>query len=139
MGSLAVQGVPLRLELGPRDMDSGVAMLARRDNGGKQSCAWGELAAAVPQLLEQIQVRCVAFGTSRIAWLWRMWMLMLGNPAMLHCGDRRCTRQCWTACKRASWSAASIGTSCCSHLRPAHEPLLPNFTGGDVRQGAVRV
>ena len=51
-----LQGVPLRLELGPRDMEGGVAMLARRDNGGKQSCAWGELAAAVPQLLEQIQV-----------------------------------------------------------------------------------
>ncbi|KAI7837371.1 hypothetical protein COHA_008810 [Chlorella ohadii] len=50
-----LRGVPLRLELGPRDMDSGVAMLARRDNGGKQSCAWGELGAAVPQLLEQIQ------------------------------------------------------------------------------------
>lgn len=128
MGSRAVQGVPLRLELGPRDMDSGVAMLARRDNGGKQSCAWGELAAAVPQLLEQIQVRWVAFRASCIAWLWRMRMLMLGKPATLHFGDRWCTRQCWTACKRASRAAAPKGTSCCSHLRPAHEPLLPTLS-----------
>ncbi|PRW57585.1 proline--tRNA cytoplasmic isoform A [Chlorella sorokiniana] len=55
-----LRGVPLRLELGPRDMDSGVAMLARRDNGGKQSCAWGELAAAVPKLLEQQQAEMYA-------------------------------------------------------------------------------
>ena len=32
-----------------------MATLARRDNGEKQSAAWGDLAASVPALLEQIQ------------------------------------------------------------------------------------
>lgn len=51
------QGVPLRLELGPKDMDNGVVMAARRDNGAKQTLPWGELAQRVPQLLQTIQVR----------------------------------------------------------------------------------
>lgn len=51
-----LQGVPLRIELGPRDMEGGVAMLARRDSGAKESAEWGALAARVPQLLETIQV-----------------------------------------------------------------------------------
>lgn len=50
-----LRGVPLRIELGPKDMDAGVAMLARRDTGAKQSLPWDQLAAAVPKLLEQIQ------------------------------------------------------------------------------------
>lgn len=52
----AVQGIPLRIELGPRDMENGVAMLARRDTGAKEVMPWGELVAKVPALLEQIQV-----------------------------------------------------------------------------------
>jgi hypothetical protein len=56
------QGVPLRVELGPKDMEAGVAMLARRDTGAKQALPWGELAGAVPKLLEQIQVGRVLVG-----------------------------------------------------------------------------
>ncbi len=28
-----LKGIPLRIELGPRDMENGVVMVARRDNG----------------------------------------------------------------------------------------------------------
>ncbi|KFM24691.1 Putative proline-tRNA ligase [Auxenochlorella protothecoides] len=50
-----LRGVPLRLELGPKDMEAGVAMLARRDTGAKESVAWADVAARVPQLLDTIQ------------------------------------------------------------------------------------
>jgi broad specificity phosphatase PhoE len=47
-------GVPLRVELGPKDMEGGCAMLARRDTGAKESCAWDSLAARVPALLQEM-------------------------------------------------------------------------------------
>jgi len=52
------KGVPLRIEVGPRDVASGSAMVARRDRGArdKESIAFGELAQRVPALLEEIQV-----------------------------------------------------------------------------------
>ena len=51
-----MQGVPLRLELGPRDMQEKKVMAARRDTGAKESLGWDELATRVPALLEQVQV-----------------------------------------------------------------------------------
>ena len=48
--------MPLRIELGPKDMEKGVVMAARRDTGAKQPLPWADLAAAVPQLLETMQV-----------------------------------------------------------------------------------
>lgn len=51
-----MQGVPIRLELGPKDMEKEAVMLARRDTGEKESVAWSDIATRVPQLLEQIQV-----------------------------------------------------------------------------------
>ena len=50
------QGIPLRVELGPKDMEGGCAMLARRDTGAKESCPWDSLAARVPALLQEMQV-----------------------------------------------------------------------------------
>eukprot|EP00884_Botryococcus_braunii_P010190 jgi/Botrbrau1/19172/Bobra.0077s0081.1 len=50
-----VKGVPVRLELGPKDMQAGAAQLARRDGGAKEVVAWADLAARIPALLEQIQ------------------------------------------------------------------------------------
>ena len=50
-----MKGVPLRLELGPRDIENGVCMAVRRDNGEKCSVALPELAARVPELLDAVQ------------------------------------------------------------------------------------
>lgn len=55
-GGLTVQGVPIRLELGPKDMEKESVMLARRDTGEKESVSWTNVATRVPQLLKQIQV-----------------------------------------------------------------------------------
>jgi prolyl-tRNA synthetase len=55
-----LRGVPLRLELGARDLDAGVATLVRRDRavkeeGQKRTVALGEVVAAIPPLLDEIQ------------------------------------------------------------------------------------
>lgn len=51
------KGVPLRIEVGPRDVESNSVMLARRDRSvkDKQSVPLQELVERVPMLLEEIQ------------------------------------------------------------------------------------
>jgi len=49
--------VPLRVELGPKDLEKGSVLTARRDTGAKEVVPWAELPARVPALLEQIQAR----------------------------------------------------------------------------------
>ena len=49
-----LQGVPLRIELGPRDLASGICVFARRD-GGKTQVKLEEAVAAVPKALEDFQ------------------------------------------------------------------------------------
>ncbi|MDP6991143.1 MAG: proline--tRNA ligase [Candidatus Marinimicrobia bacterium] len=51
-----MKGVPLRLEVGPKDVENGNAVLARRDNGEKQVLKKEDLANQVPVLLDAIQV-----------------------------------------------------------------------------------
>jgi prolyl-tRNA synthetase len=53
-----MRGVPLRLELGPKDIASGSAVLARRDRPGREgkvTVAQSALGEAVPKLLDEIQ------------------------------------------------------------------------------------
>ena len=49
-----MRGVPLRLEIGPRDIENGSCVLVRRDNGQKITAALNELGACVPELLKEI-------------------------------------------------------------------------------------
>eukprot|EP00195_Chlamydomonas_chlamydogama_P010373 CAMPEP_0202894502 /NCGR_PEP_ID=MMETSP1392-20130828/3899_1 /ASSEMBLY_ACC=CAM_ASM_000868 /TAXON_ID=225041 /ORGANISM="Chlamydomonas chlamydogama, Strain SAG 11-48b" /LENGTH=539 /DNA_ID=CAMNT_0049579229 /DNA_START=202 /DNA_END=1821 /DNA_ORIENTATION=- len=50
-----LKGLPVRLELGPKDMENKKVVLARRDTGAKEFVPWEEVAARVPALLEEIQ------------------------------------------------------------------------------------
>ncbi|MEX0659395.1 MAG: proline--tRNA ligase [Egibacteraceae bacterium] len=50
-----LKGVPVRLEVGPRDLAAGEVTLVRRDAEGKQAMALGSVAEAVPRLLDEIQ------------------------------------------------------------------------------------
>jgi len=55
-----MRGVPIRLELGNRDLDAGVATVVRRDKavkeeGQKQQVPLDDVVAFIPTLLEQIQ------------------------------------------------------------------------------------
>ncbi|MGI9015515.1 MAG: proline--tRNA ligase [Euzebya sp.] len=50
-----LKGVPVRLELGPRDLAEGVVTLARRDTGEKETVSLEGVIDRVIELLEQIQ------------------------------------------------------------------------------------
>src|SRR5262245_34593263 len=49
------RGVPLRIEVGPKDLDKNQVMLARRDNREKTAASQDGLARTVRQMLETIQ------------------------------------------------------------------------------------
>jgi len=51
-----MKGVPLRLEFGPRDLESGQAVLVRRDTGAKEMVSLEGLQERVAVLLGEIQV-----------------------------------------------------------------------------------
>lgn len=50
-----MRGVPLRIELGPKDIEAGSCVLVRRDNGEKSEAALQGIAATVSDMLETIQ------------------------------------------------------------------------------------
>ncbi len=50
-----MKGVPLRLELGPRDVAAGQAVIVRRDNGAKKSAPLEGIAEAVERALDEVQ------------------------------------------------------------------------------------
>ena len=50
-----LRGVPVRMEIGPRDVRNESVMLVRRDNRAKESVAMSALEARLPLLLEEVQ------------------------------------------------------------------------------------
>ena len=51
-----MRGIPLRIEIGPRDIENNKAVLARRDTGEKIEINLDELEVKVAELLDKIQV-----------------------------------------------------------------------------------
>ena len=49
-----MKGVPLRLELGPKDLEKNQCVLVRRDNGEKSFISLDELEAMVPEFLDRV-------------------------------------------------------------------------------------
>ncbi|MFE6483668.1 proline--tRNA ligase [Streptomyces sp. NPDC057757] len=60
-----LKGVPVRIEVGPRDLENGTAMLARRIRGGKEPVAIDSLAALLPTVLEEDQALLLAQSRAR--------------------------------------------------------------------------
>lgn len=50
-----LKGVPIRIELGPKDMGKGACMVARRDTGVKQDVLWDDVPKTALDLMETIQ------------------------------------------------------------------------------------
>ncbi len=50
-----MRGVPLRIEIGPKDLEAGKSVLVRRDTAEKIECALDDVTTKVPELLETIQ------------------------------------------------------------------------------------
>ncbi len=59
-----LKGIPVRVEVGPRDLAEGLVTLVRRDTGEKWSVAVAEVAGRVPDLLVQIQADILARATA---------------------------------------------------------------------------
>jgi len=59
-----LKGVPVRIELGPRDLAEGQVVVARRDSGEKQPMALDAVAVALPGMLEQMQADLLAAATA---------------------------------------------------------------------------
>jgi prolyl-tRNA synthetase len=60
-----IKGVPVRIEVGPRDLADGLVTLVRRDSGEKLQVAVAEVAGRVPELLQTIQGDLLAGATKR--------------------------------------------------------------------------
>ncbi|MDO4189027.1 MAG: proline--tRNA ligase [Lachnospiraceae bacterium] len=50
-----MRGVPLRIEIGPRDIEAGKCVIGRRDNGEKIEAAITDVASNVKELLDTVQ------------------------------------------------------------------------------------
>ena len=50
-----LKGVPLRIEIGSRDLGAGTVTVARRDSGEKQQIQLGRVSAAIGELLRDVQ------------------------------------------------------------------------------------
>ncbi|MEJ8778039.1 proline--tRNA ligase [Pseudogracilibacillus sp. ICA-222130] len=50
-----MKGYPIRVEIGPKDIEKNQAVLVRRDTGEKEFVALDEIEARIPALLEEIQ------------------------------------------------------------------------------------
>jgi prolyl-tRNA synthetase len=58
-------GVPLRLELGPKDLEKGSLMAVKRPNRAKSPVALSALEQAVPELLNEVQAEMLAAARAR--------------------------------------------------------------------------
>lgn len=93
-----LKGVPVRVEIGPRDLENGVCVVFRRDTYEKQTVKLEELAAKLPELLEDIQhnmyVLADQFRQSHIRDVHNMEELSQvvdgGFARAMWCGDRAC-------------------------------------------------
>jgi prolyl-tRNA synthetase len=60
-----LKGVPLRVEVGPRDVAAGQATVIRRDRAGKEAVPLDGLARRVPGLLDEVQAGLLAEARER--------------------------------------------------------------------------
>jgi prolyl-tRNA synthetase len=59
------KGVPVRIEIGPRDLEKQEAVIVRRDISKKESCSLATLGSKVSEMLEQIQKDLFAAALAR--------------------------------------------------------------------------
>jgi prolyl-tRNA synthetase len=60
-----LKGVPVRIEVGPRDLAQGLVTVVRRDTGDKEQVSLAKAAARVAALVERIQADLLAAATAR--------------------------------------------------------------------------
>lgn len=93
-----LRGVPLRVELGPRDLDAGQAVVASRLGGDKETVALDGLAASFPARLaafhDALYARALAFRDAHTApvedWAGFAEQVAAGFALARHCGRPEC-------------------------------------------------
>jgi prolyl-tRNA synthetase len=98
-----LRGVPLRVEIGPKDIEKSQVLVARRDNREKAGIPMAELATRIPELLDAIQQSLLerartfqAEHTRRADSYEEFKQLMEGRPGFViarWCGDAACEAQ----------------------------------------------
>jgi prolyl-tRNA synthetase len=128
-----LRGVPLRLEIGPKDIEKSAVMIARRDTREKQSIPMDGLAARLRELLDDIQKnlfdRAVAFReehTQRVATYDAFKTAMEKRPGFViapWCGAADCEAQIKTdtqaTIRNMPIGGAAPGGNCVRCDRPA--------------------
>lgn len=95
-----MKGIPLRLEIGPRDIAKGVCLAVRRDTGEKQELPLEGIAERVAELLDEIHEHMLQEARERLesrqyeAANWAEFCdLIVNKPGFVHaywCGDVAC-------------------------------------------------
>ncbi|MBO5998496.1 MAG: proline--tRNA ligase [Lachnospiraceae bacterium] len=95
-----MHGIPLRVEVGPRDIEKGVCVVVRRDNGEKTEVEIDKLAGTAAALLEQIQKDMLAkasafmeehtYSASGTEEFKQLFAEKTGFVKAMWCGDKAC-------------------------------------------------
>ena len=130
-----MHGIPLRVEIGPRDIENGVCIIARRDTGEKQECAITELAQTVGALLEQIQkdmlerakkhLEAHTYTASSAEEFERTFAEKTGFVKAMWCGDKACEEQIkekyGVTSRCIPFEQETVGSTCVCCGKPAQK------------------
>jgi prolyl-tRNA synthetase len=127
-----LKGVPLRIEIGPRDLAKGEATVVRRLNRAKTTVPLGDLAVAIPAMLEEVQTALFARAREfreahtvrldSLEALVHFFTTSIGFAVTPWCGreeDERTVKDRTTATTRVILSSEVSGQSCGICGRPA--------------------
>ena len=119
-----LKGVPLRIEIGPRDVENGVATCARRDTNEKFTLPLDRLAEKVHEVLEDIQQSMYAIAdrfklehTKDVHTLEELVLQVNGGYARaMWCGEKACEdtikQQTGATSRNMPFDQTPIGDSC---------------------------
>jgi len=119
-----LKGVPLRVEVGPKDVAAKQVRVVRRDTGAASFVPWSELSTQIPQLLETIQSDMLASARQTFeqriktctSWTDFMSALSARNLALsTWCGDAACE----TAIKKRSQEESALEAEAEHHVDQA--------------------
>lgn len=131
-----MRGIPVRVELGPKDIAAGKCVLVRRDTREKIECSLEEVATVLPQLLKKIQEEMFQRAKAhRDAHIWdahnyeEFKKIVEEKPGFIRgmwCGDRACEdkiKEETTATSRCMpfQDQEQIADTCVCCGKPAHK------------------
>lgn len=130
-----MKGVPLRLEIGPKDIEKNQAVLVRRDNREKIFVSLDELENRIPEILQDIQTSLLEKAraaqtekTSVATSLEDFKMLLDEKPGFIKamwCGDRACEdaikEQTGATSRCMPFEQEKVGATCICCGKPAEK------------------